>query len=193
MNRRQIILRRAAELFAQKGVAQTSMEDIAAAAGIKREGIYYYFKGRSDILLQIILPSSRALLTNLGRLINSNMDCPEKLRAAIETHLDAFNPSYIEMSLALREHHFDEQDDFTELKAIWSDYDELWCQLIRQGQDSGDFKRDLDAKMVAFGLLGMCNWVARWYDPDREATIAQITETFAELASSGVTATQAAQ
>lgn len=188
MNRRQIILRRAAELFAQKGVAQTSVEDIAAAAGIKREGVYYYFKGRSDILLQIILPSSRSLLTGLSRLLNSNMDSAEKLRAAIENHLDAFNPAYIEMSLALREHHFDEHDDFAELKEIWSNYDELWCKLIREGQAAGVFKQELDAKMVAFGLLGMCNWVSRWYDPSREATIAQITDTFAELASTGVLA-----
>lgn len=186
MNRRQIILRRAAELFAQNGVAQTSMEDIATAAGIKREGIYYYFKGRSDILLQIILPSSRSLLTNLSRLVNSNLPSPEKLRAAIENHLDAFNPSYIEMSLALREHHFDEQDDFSELKTIWTEYDELWFRLIRDGQTQGFFKSELDAKMVAFGLLGMCNWVARWYDPNREASITQITETFADLAASGI-------
>ena len=73
MNRRTEILRRAAELFADKGVANTSIEHIATAVGIKREAIYYYFKSRHDILLEVLLPSSKTLLTSLGRLCNPTM------------------------------------------------------------------------------------------------------------------------
>ena len=41
MSRKREILRRAAEIFERKGVSDTSIEDIAKAVGIKREGIYY--------------------------------------------------------------------------------------------------------------------------------------------------------
>jgi len=100
-NRRRDILRRAAELFASHGVSRTSMEDIASAVGIKREGVYYYFKSRNDILLEIILPQSKSLLLALRRLVRASMAAPLKLRSAIEVHLDAYSPSYIEMSVAL--------------------------------------------------------------------------------------------
>jgi AcrR family transcriptional regulator len=186
-NRRRDILRRAAELFARQGVARTSMEDIAAAVGIKREGIYYYFKNRSDILLEIILPQSRSLLLSLQRIMRSNESSMEKLQAAIEVHLDAFNPSYIEMSVALKEQHFDLDDDrMNELRTVWDSYGNLWSDLIRAGQQRGEFNSDIDPRITAYGLLGMCNWVSRWYDPDKSITIKDITRTFSIVASTGV-------
>lgn len=186
-NRRRDILRRAAELFARHGVARTSMEDIAAAVGIKREGIYYYFKNRGDILLEIILPQSRSLLLSLQRIIRSTDSNADKLHAAIEIHLDAFNPSYIEMSVALKEQHFDLGDDrMNELRTVWDAYSALWMDLIRAGQEKGEFNSEIDPRIAAYGLLGMCNWVSRWYDPDKPISIKDITRTFSIMAAAGV-------
>lgn len=188
-NRKREIVRRAAELFAQKGVSHTSIEDIASAVGIKREGVYYYFKNRSDILLEIILPQSRSLLLGLQLIIRSNSSFLGKLQSAIELHLDAYNPSYIEMSVALKEQHFDlDEGRVSELRTVWEAYGRLWTDLVRGGQDSGEFNADVDPKITAYGLLGMCNWVSRWYDPDKSMTIAQITKTFSILAATGVQA-----
>ena len=189
MSRRQDILRRAAEVFERKGVADTSMEDIARAVGIKREGVYYYFKSRGDILVEIILPQSVSLHRNLERICDSRMGSENKLHAAIQNHLDAFNPAYLEMSVALRESHFTSSDaKLSEIRKIWDSYGELWTRLVTEGRDSGEFRADLDPKMVAFGLLGMCNWVSRWYDPDKSVSIAEIVETYFALATGGLKA-----
>lgn len=187
ISRRQNILRRAAEVFAEKGVARTSMEDIANAVGIKREGVYYYFKNRGNILLEIILPQSQMLLSNLRFISNSSASSMQKLHDAIEVHLNAFNPTYLEMSVALREDHLTFDDTkLTELKRVWDDYNAVWIELVQQGQENGTFKADLNPKMVAYGLLGMCNWVSRWYDPDGDIAIAEIIRTYFSIASSGL-------
>ncbi len=163
------------------------MEDIAQAAGIKREGVYYYFKSRGDILLEVILPQSKSLHRNLERICRSSMSPVEKLHGAIENHLDAFNPAYLEMSVALRETHFTTNDEKQrEIRQLWDSYSNLWTGLVAEGQEKGTFKPDLDPKMVAFGLLGMCNWVSRWYDPSKNTTIEEIVETYFSLATSGV-------
>lgn len=182
-------MRRAAEVFERKGVADTSMEDIARAVGIKREGVYYYFKSRGDILVEIILPQSVSLHRNLERICDSRMGSENKLHAAIQNHLDAFNPAYLEMSVALRESHFTSSDaKLSEIRKIWDSYGELWTRLVTEGRDGGEFRADLDPKMVAFGLLGMCNWVSRWYDPDKSVSIAEIVETYFALATGGLKA-----
>ncbi len=189
MNRRLEIIRRAAEIFARKGVAETSMEDIAAAVGIKREGVYYYFKNRSAILLEIIQPSSVALLNNLRRIHQSNADPADKLRSAMGSHLESYNPNYIEMSVALREDHFAKGlPKMRELKGIWDEYEKLWTQLIVDGQKAGVFSAHLDAKLVTFGILGMCNWVSRWYQPEGDISIADIAETYAGMIMDGLLA-----
>lgn len=188
MNRRLDIIKRAAEVFARKGVAQTSMEDIASAVGIKREGVYYYFKNRDVILLEIILPQSRSLLSGLERIIDGSGSPHDKLRAAIEHHLGAYNPNYLEMSITLRESLIVQNGErFSELKEIWDRYDRLFSELIAAGQKSGDFNAELNPRMVAFAVLGMCNWVSRWYSPGGRLTIADIARTFSTFAISGIT------
>jgi AcrR family transcriptional regulator len=187
MNRRQEILRRAAEVFQNKGVMGSSMEDIAHAVGIKREGLYYYFKNRSDILLEITLPQSIAMTRTLRRICNSGMGPEEKLQTAVASHLDNYNPNYLEMSVALREHHFVQEDDkFAELKQVWNEYGQLWVDLITQGQAAGVFDSRLDPKIGSFGILGMLNWVSRWYQPDGEVSIDDIAATFNLLAATGL-------
>ena len=187
MNRRAEIVRRATEVFERQGVSRTSFEDIAQAVGIKREAIYYYFKSRADLLLEVILPQSAALLKNLRLIQRTSLSSREKLHEAIRNHLDSFNPNYLEMSVALREDHFFGGDDrLTELRLTWQNYDRAWSELIAEGQAAGEFKADLDAKMVAYGVLGMCNWVARWYDPGKDVTISQLIDTYFTMIATGI-------
>ena len=171
----------------RKGVGQTSMEDIARAVGIKREGLYYYFKGLGDILLEVILPQSKSLRLNLERIVNSRMTATEALHAAIQSHLDAFNPAYLEMSITLREdHNIRNPEKLRELREVWKQYGDLWVLIVERGQTSGELKPDLNPKLVAFGLLGMCNWVSRWYDPRESIKIPEIIDTFSSMACTGL-------
>ncbi len=179
MGRRNEILRRATEVFERQGVRQTSIEDIAKAVGIKREAIYYYFKGRREILVEIILPQSHMLLLNLRNIVHSNRLFTDKLHDAIQSHLQSFNPSYLEMTVALREDHFFGKDDkFKELRQVWNEYSNIWTQLITEGQKSGEFRSEPNPKLISYAILGMCNWLSRWFDPGKDISIEEIIETY---------------
>lgn len=187
MSRRTEILRRAAEVFERQGAKQTSIGDIAKAVGIKREAVYYYFKGRHEILAAIILPQSRSLQMGLRNIVDSNRPFAEKLHSATENHLQAYNPSYLEMSVALREDHFFYKDEkFADLRKVWKDYSDLWERLIEEGQACGECRTGPDPKITAFAILGMCNWMSRWFDPDKGASIEDIIETYFELILNGL-------
>ena len=163
------------------------MERIATAVGVKREAIYYYFKSRHDILLEVLLPSSKSLLAGMRNIRRTDMTSIEKLRAAIENHLASFDPTYLEMSIALREHHsFADTGKLSLIQDTWNEYSEHWTEIVAEGQARGEFRDGLDAKMVAYGILGMCNWLSRWFDPSKGITIDEIIETYFTLASNGL-------
>lgn len=189
MSREADILQKAAKVFERRGVSRTTIEDIAKEVGIKREAIYYYFKSREEILHSILIPQARMLNKELESILNSNQEPLPKLRSAIRHHLSSFNPSaYLVMTVALREDHFfDDSPKAIELRQLWSENGHLWTALIRQGQEQGDFNPDLNPKMVAFGILGMCNWLARWFDPLKgSVSLDEVIEIFSTLAASGV-------
>ena len=189
MSRRTEILRRATELFERQGVNQTSFEHIAQVVGIKREAIYYYFNSKEDILLEIILPQSRSLLMALRGVQAAAVTSVEKLQQAIRTHLNSYNPQYLEMTVMLRDQHFlQDQARLEELRNTWRQYNALWIELIEEGQATGEFNTTLDSRLATNGILGMCNWVSRWYSPSRNMPIEQIIQTFFTLCLHGLTA-----
>ena len=47
---RERIVERAAELFAARGVAGTSLDDVLAAAGAGKSQLYHYFSGRDELV-----------------------------------------------------------------------------------------------------------------------------------------------
>ena len=187
VEKRAEIARRAAEIFARQGAARTSLEDIATAAGVKREGVYYYFRDKWEILHEIIRPQSDALLRSMERLASLNMAPTARLALAIGSHLQRFNPTYIEMTVALRElQGSDPAPEMIALRRVWKEYERHWITLFRQGQEAGEFAREQDPKVMAFAILGMCNAVSGWYQPGGEIAIEDLVRSYTAIALQGV-------
>ena len=186
--RRAEILQRATECFDRLGYANTTLDDIARAVGIKREGIYYYFRNRSQILLEIIEPQSLELVDGIAAIVNDTAPGPrEKFRAAIRNHLVRFDRYCLEMTVSLRDGRFDGEPEVRDtMVRIWKEYEAHWVRLIAEGQDKGEFRHIGDPKMLAFAVLGACNWLARWYDPRKPVMIDELIDSYTELLSSGL-------
>lgn len=185
--RRSDILRAAVHLFDRQGYTNTSLDDVAREVGIKREALYYYYRNRAQILLAIIRPQSLALVRGLQDIQEMEVSHREKLRLAIRNHLERFDRHCLEMTVSLRDGLFETTEDVSSAMArIWKAYELLWIQLIDDGQRDAEFSAKSDAKMLTFGILGMCNWLARWYDPHKSMPLDDIIDTFFDLAAYGV-------
>lgn len=165
-NRREEILRAAQDLFHRQGYANTSLDDIARAVGIKREGVYYYFPNRTQILITIIKPLGLQLRDRVREILESDASPEEKICQTVENHLMRFENRFAESKITLRDDYFAENEDvLAEMQPIWDEYETLWVAIISEGQDKGAFDATLDPRLAHLGILGLCNWVARWYKP----------------------------
>src|SRR5215475_15614712 len=51
---RERIVQRAAELFAERGIAGTSLDEVLAAAGAGKGQFYHYFRGRDELAAAVV-------------------------------------------------------------------------------------------------------------------------------------------
>jgi hypothetical protein len=63
--------------------------------------------------------------------------------------------------------------------------------VVREGVEAG-LLRDLPPRLVVFGLLGMCNWLHKWYRPDGKRSPGEIADVFVALLERGYLAPPAA-
>ena len=52
--RRQEILRAAGEIFADRGISNTSVRDIGAKVGILSGSLYYHFRSKDDMVMELL-------------------------------------------------------------------------------------------------------------------------------------------
>lgn len=177
--RREAIMQNALKMFDRRGFANTSLDDIARETGVKREAIYYYFGNRAEILLNIIRPQSEALVASLQAIAASDASYRDKLYFAIRNHLEHFDRNCLEMTVSLRDVYLEDAKEVRrEMTRIWRAYESSLTQIIAEGQRKGDIARVGDPKMIAFAILGMCNWLARWYDPKKAVKVDELVDTY---------------
>lgn len=70
---RESILHVAAEIFRQRGYRATNLQVVADVFGVRRPALYYYFKSKSDILVEIHNRLLEALLAQLDEITAGDM------------------------------------------------------------------------------------------------------------------------
>ena len=99
---RERIVERAAELFAEQGIAATSLDEVLAAAGAGKSQLYHYFRGRDELVeaavglrcAQVLAGLTQALgavtsLAELERALAGFADALERMRDRGELRADA--------------------------------------------------------------------------------------------------------
>ena len=187
LERKLEILNHAIQLIDEHGFAQISLANIADSVGIKREGLYYYYKNRAEILMEIVVPTAEDLVANLRSILKRDMPARRKLELAIENHLLRFERAHLETRITLKDNYFQEDEAvMLKMKPIWEAYGSLWVKLVREGQRTGAFRNDVDPRIAAFGIIGMCNWVSRWYNPKERIGVRELIASFMIIAFDGI-------
>ena len=79
----------ARQLFARKGVENTTMNDIASASSKGRRTIYTYFKSKTEIFNAVIETETDKILSRLRVILSKQISPEEKFREYIAVRLDA--------------------------------------------------------------------------------------------------------
>lgn len=189
-NKEEVILTESAKLFHRKGYSATTMEEIAAAVGLLKASLYHYFESKEEIYYKLTKPPLEVGVNLLCEIVESDLTPREKLRKAFETHLqviDRYSPRS-PMLFRLSEQDLSCVSNKTreEMALLMDRYDHLWREIIAEGVSAGQFRTDLNIKLITYAILGMCNFTFRWYKKGDALAMAQVTEQYIALLGSGL-------
>lgn len=177
------ILRAAVDVFREKGYERATVRDIAARAGMTNSSLYSHVSSKQELFLEIVQPVIDEAAERMGRIASSDLPPAEKLRAAVTGAVEAFGLHHPEVSVYVR-------DFYPVLETAGPEtrrrYETAWTAIVQDGIDAGVFRADADVRVTVLAILGMVNWMHRWYRPDGARTVSEIAEEMSALVLRGL-------
>jgi AcrR family transcriptional regulator len=182
--RRLEILRAAARVFRQRGLAAAGMREIAAEADLSLGNLYHYFAGKDEILFFCQDRTLDRLRANLEDGRRGGGDVVDRLARLAEAHvrclLDEVYGSWAhlevgELSPPLR----------AAIVAKRDAYERGVRALVSRGMRAGALRRT-DATVTTRAFLGALNWTAQWFRAEGRATPGRVAALVAEYAVAGL-------
>ena len=159
-NKKERILDAAVVEVARTGYHQTTVARIAKRAGVADGTIYLYFKNKEEILFSIFERTMARFIEEGRDQLEAISGAPEKLRHIVELHLglvgadrDQAIINQVELRHSL---HFLGQLS----RAQVGEYLGIIAQVIRQGQQEGAFRQELDPVFAAKAVFGVLDEMA---------------------------------
>jgi AcrR family transcriptional regulator len=180
------IVTAAAKVFRTKGYHAATVRDIADEVGILKGSLYHHFESKEALLYLVVKEPIAQMFRTIAEITAADLSATEKLRRAISAHLDAFDRHYPHLFVYLRERESVKRRFREMIGYSPKEYERCWQQILKQGIEDGEFRADLDIQVTAYGLLGMLNWLYKWYDPQGRLGVAEVAAQFTALALSGI-------
>jgi AcrR family transcriptional regulator len=178
----------AARLFHERGYDATSMQEIADEMGILKGSLYHYVVTKEDLLWMIVQAPLQELLDEVkAALSDESMPVSARIRRAVTVHCESFDRHHPHMSVITREYGETLSPGMREqIAAMREEYYSSWKKAIASGQRTGELRSDIDSAIATEAILGMVNWMFRWYKPGGRLTATKVADQFAELLDRGL-------
>jgi len=183
------IYRAAAEIMCQKGYEATSMNDIADAVGLTKAGVYHYIRGKEDLLFEIMSYGMDMVDEDVIGPAREIADAEGRLRTIVERHVRRILEVGGAVTILLEEMPALTPSHRRTIRSRKRAYFDLIRQTLEQLSAEGKL-RQVNPTIATFSLLGMINWISRWYRSDGKLTPPEVVKDFLEVAVNAVLRTE---
>jgi len=182
--REEAILQAAADCFGEQGYRATTLETIAERLGISRVTLYRYCPSKEELLIRVFERSIAIFQRDLRQICSQPIAPEEKLRQIIRHQVRLMADHRNFLTVFFSEESNLPQEIAKRARAERRVYDGLIEDVIAAGIKTGRLA-PLPAKLVSFAILGMCNWLYQWYQPEGPLSADEVARNFIQLLEQG--------
>ena len=176
-DRRERILVSAAALFARKGVAATTVREIADDVGILSGSLYHHFESKEAMVDEIVTSYLEDLRTRYKNVLAKESDPRARLHDLVVASLEVAEAHPHATEIYQNDvNYLTQLERFSYLRNAGKEVQNTWLEVINAGVAQGVFRADLDPKIV-YRLMRDAVWLSvRWFKPTRDYPIARLAE-----------------
>jgi AcrR family transcriptional regulator len=182
------IYKKAAQLIHEKGYDATSMNDIAGAVDLTKAGLYYYIRGKQDLLYDIMNYGMDRLEAEVIEPARKTGSAQERLRSVIACHVRLLAGGIGAVSILMDEEAGLAAKQRRQIRKRKRAYFEFVRDILLTLRDEQKLK-DVDVTAATLTLFGMILWLPRWYDPAGRLSGEQLADEMTKIALGGLLST----
>jgi TetR/AcrR family fatty acid metabolism transcriptional regulator len=183
------IIGAAVQVFAKKGFAKTTINDIANAAGIGKGTVYEYFSNKEEIINQSYRYFMRAVEFDFQEILIREITGKEKLIRILEGFARLMNSETMELVELMLDFWAEgiktknsEGILVEEMNKFYHSYREILADVIIEGMGDGSFKKNINPRSVASMIIGTLDgvfvqWILDRNSIDYEEMVRTVTYT----------------
>jgi AcrR family transcriptional regulator len=176
------VLAAAAEVFRRMGYAQARLEDVAQEVGISRATLYYYVGTKEELLVALLEDPIAQVTASLKKVASQKLPASEKLASSLREYLHLLeeHPTLF-IFLSENIHKVMSGPEADEIRANADSYGRVLTKIVADGMKAGEFRDDIRPQVAVLGIIGMFNWMHRWYVPSGKESLSAIGEDFVTM------------
>ena len=175
------ILEIAARIIREKGFEAASMNEITAACGLTKGGLYHHIRSKEHLLLEIMHYGMDLFEEEVLAKVLAIADPVERLKECMARNIRLVaDHRSKEVTIILHEHATLTGEALVQINARKKRYVRFVESSIAEAIRDGRF-RPVDPKVAAFSFLGTILWLYKWYRPDGEISKERLAEQMTDL------------
>jgi TetR/AcrR family transcriptional regulator, cholesterol catabolism regulator len=185
MTRKEELLQKISDLFAEKGYEKTSIRDIAAHLEMTNAGLYYYFKNKQQMLVDIMDHGMEEALARMRLELPRMKNAEEKTAWIVRAQIDFYSKHQSQTKASIHERGALEAQFAKVMAEKEKEYVEFVRQVVAQIVEENP-AITISVEVATFSLLGMLNWLVHWYNPEGKVSPDELASNITNIFLNGI-------
>lgn len=184
-NTKKKILKKATDLFYERGFVKASIRDIVRAVGVTNSTVYIHFRNKDEILYSIIKDIGSTLIEELEEVARKHADPIVCLKEMIFRQVCIIKEKRKQIKIYIEEQYQLPTPLRKKALAQQRQIYDIYYNKIGELREKG-FTNEVDQTVVTFCIFATMNWSYRWFRDRRRLSIEEVAEHMINILLSGI-------